>query len=91
MQDMAEEIRVLGDPARLQILSTLSRADETERSVCALARRLGISQPNVSHHLRVLKNAGFISCQKDQRYCYYAVNPETIRRVLEQVAQAILP
>ena len=86
MQETAETLKVLADPARLLILRELSRTQKEKNiSVCDLARHLGISQPNVSHHLRVLKSAGFISCQKDQRFCYYSVNLDHIGEVLKQV------
>lgn len=92
MQDIAESLKVLADPARLQILKELTRSQKTrDISVCDLARRLEISQPNVSHHLKVLKMAGFISCQKDQRFCYYSVNLGSIEGVLSQVMAEIAP
>lgn len=92
MQDLAESLKVLADPARLQILNELHRCQQAESlSVCDLAKRLNISQPNVSHHLKVLKTAGFISCQKDQRFCYYSVKLEHIRSALGEVLRAIAP
>lgn len=92
MQDIAESLKVLADPARLQILRELTRnQNEKNLSVCDLAKRLEISQPNVSHHLKVLKTAGFISCQKDQRFCYYSVNLGSIGGILNQVMEEIAP
>ena len=92
MQDIAESLKVLADPARLQILRELTRnQNEKNLSVCDLAKRLEISQPNVSHHLKALKNAGFISCQKDQRFCYYSVNLSSIGGTLNQVMEEIAP
>jgi ArsR family transcriptional regulator len=89
---MAEALKVLADPARLQILQELARAEPAESvGVCDLARRLGISQPNVSHHLKVLKGAGFITCHRDQRYCYYAVDQQEIDALLGRVRAAIAP
>jgi len=94
MQDFAEALKVLADPARLRILKELIGVKK-EKSCCVrdLADRLQISQPNVSHHLKVLKIAGFISCQKsqeeDQRFAYYSVNKDKIdvlfRNVLEEI------
>jgi len=92
MQDIAESLKVLADPARLQILRELTRnQNEKNLSVCDLAKRLEISQPNVSHHLKVLKTAGFISCKKDQRFCYYSVNLGSIGGTLNQVMEEIAP
>jgi len=92
MQDIAESLKVLADPARLQILRELMQARKGRNlSVCDLAKRLKISQPNVSHHLKVLKTAGFISCEKDQRFCFYSVNLDSIDDVLRQVMAKIAP
>jgi len=95
VQDIAEHLKVLADPARLRILKELMGVRK-KKSVCVrdLAERLQISQPNVSHHLRVLKTAGFISCQKaqeeDQRFAYYSVDRAKIEvlfhNVLEEIA-----
>ncbi len=95
MEDIAEHLKVLADPARLRILKELAGVRK-EKNVCVrdLAERLRISQPNVSHHLKVLKIAGFISCQKanerDQRFAYYSVDQGKIkvlfRNLLEEIS-----
>ena len=95
MQEIAEHLKVLADPARLRILKELMGVRK-KKSVCVreLAERLQISQPNVSHHLKILKTAGFISCrkaqEKDQRFAYYEVDRDKIealfRNVLEEIA-----
>lgn len=94
MQDIAEQLKVLADPARLRILKELLLVRE-EKNICVkdLAKRLGISQPNVSHHLKVLKSAGFIACRKpcdeDQRYAYYLVDQKKIEGLFTNVLHAI--
>ena len=94
MQNIADNLKVLADPARLSILRALI-GEQREKSVCVrdLAERLRISQPNVSHHLKVLKNAGFISCQKsddkDQRFAYYSVDRGKIQTLFTTVLQTI--
>lgn len=90
MQDLADALKVLADPARLRILKALIGVKK-EKSCCVrdLADRLQISQPNVSHHLKVLKTAGFISCQKsqeeDQRFAYYCVDKDKIDILFKSV------
>jgi ArsR family transcriptional regulator, arsenate/arsenite/antimonite-responsive transcriptional repressor len=92
VQEIADTLKIIADPARLQILKELTHAKTAKSvSVCDLARRLKISQPNVSHHLRVLKTAGLISCEKDQRFCYYSVNLSKIEDLLERVLAQITP
>ncbi len=93
MQEIADSLKVLADPARLQILRELM-GDQKEKSVsvCNLAKRLNISQPNVSHHLKTLKTAGFITCQKDQRFSYYSVETTKIKDLFKQInAEISLP
>ncbi|MBK37173.1 MAG: ArsR family transcriptional regulator [Gemmatimonadetes bacterium] len=94
VQDIADHLKVLADPARLRILKELMVV-KAEKNVCVrdLAERLEISQPNVSHHLKVLKSAGFISCKKpcheDQRYAYYSVDRAKIEGLFSNVIESI--
>ena len=94
MHDFAEALKVLADPARLRILKELIGVKRA-KSCCVrdLANRLQISQPNVSHHLKVLKTAGFISCRKskeeDQRFAYYSVDKDKIDVLFKSVLEEI--
>jgi len=94
VQILADHLKVLADPARLRILKELT-GPKKEKSCCVrdLAHRLQISQPNISHHLKVLKNAGFIACEKseknDQRFAYYSVNIDQIETLFNNVRQNI--
>lgn len=94
MQTLAEALKVLADPARLRILKELM-ATKQAKMCCVrdLAHRLNISQPNISHHLKVLKRAGFISCEKtkdnDQRFAYYTVNLDQIDTIFHDVRRNI--
>lgn len=64
-------LRVLADEARLRILGLLA---ERELCVCELVGALKLSQPLVSHHLRVLRNAGLLSSGRRGKWVYYALN-----------------
>ena len=66
---MASALKVLADPVRLQIVSLLAGADEA--CVCELTPTLGVSQPTVSHHLRVLSEAGLVEREQRGRWAYY--------------------
>ena len=57
-EGMASAMAVLADPARLRVLSILASSPMGEACVCDLTEALGLSQPTVSHHLRVLQDAG---------------------------------
>lgn len=77
--ELAEDLRTLSDPNRLRILCLLLRG---ERCVCEVERELGISQQLTSHHLNVLKEAGFLVSRKTGTSSYYAVVPERLQRVV---------
>ncbi len=68
--ELAEGLKVLSDPNRLRIICLLFMG---ERCVCEVERELGISQQLASHHLSVLKEAGFLKARKERTSSYYAV------------------
>mgnify|MGYP000187336401 CR=1 FL=1 len=68
----------LGDPARLRLLGLIAAADGAEACVCDLTEPLGLSQPTVSHHLKVLTEAGFLSRTKRGTWAYYRLRPEAL-------------
>jgi ArsR family transcriptional regulator, arsenate/arsenite/antimonite-responsive transcriptional repressor len=79
--ELAEVFKALGDPTRLAIFKMLSANPKPKLCVCAIATRLQISQPAVSQHLRVLKNAGLISPNRDGFKVHYAVNADKVKSV----------
>lgn len=84
-EDMAGALRVLADPARLRLVSLLAAGDEA--CVCELVPPLGLSQPTVSHHLKVLFEAGLIDRERRGRWVYYRLRPGP----LEALAAAVTP
>jgi ArsR family transcriptional regulator len=72
--DLAQVFSALGDPARLRILSIIASADEV--CSCALEGPLGKSQPTVSHHTRILAEAGLITGDRRGRWTWWRVVPE---------------
>ncbi len=75
----AELLKVLSDPNRLRILSALARE---ELCVCDLAALLGVSHSNVSHQLRVLRQAGFVRYRREGKLAYYTCNLSALSRLL---------
>ena len=73
VRDLAYLFKALGDEHRLTILSLL--AEHGELNVSDLGRRLGQSQPAVSHHLNQLKSAGLIDYRRSGKFNFYALNP----------------
>lgn len=85
-QDGAESLssllKVLADPARLQILSMLASAGG-EVCVCDLTEPLGLSQPTVSHHMKQLREGGFVSAERRGKWIFYGLIPDQVRAVTD--------
>jgi ArsR family transcriptional regulator, arsenate/arsenite/antimonite-responsive transcriptional repressor len=75
---LAGAVGVLADPARLRLLSILGAHPDGEACVCDLTGPLGLSQPTVSHHLRVLAEAGLVGREQRGRWAFYWVKPEPL-------------
>jgi ArsR family transcriptional regulator len=75
---LAGALRVLADPARLRLLSLIGAHPDGEVCVCDLTAPLGLSQPTVSHHLKVLTEAGLVGREQRGRWVYYWLIPEPI-------------
>jgi ArsR family transcriptional regulator len=83
---VAASFKALADPARVGIVNLLSSADEV--CVCELTEPLGLSQPTVSHHLRVLREAGLVTVSKRGTWSYYRLDPEALRRLAAALGTA---
>lgn len=75
---LAKAFAALGDPVRLRLLSLLMTADGGQVCACDLVEPVGKSQPTVSHHLKVLRDAGLVSATRRGTYIWYAVVPEQV-------------
>lgn len=73
---LAGRLKALADPARLRIISLISAAGEICQ--CDLEEPLALSQPTVSHHLKVLTGAGILAREKRGRWAYYRVTAEAM-------------
>ena len=80
-QQLAATLKAVADPARIRLLSLIQAQPEGEACVCELTEPLGLGQPTVSHHLRVLEDAGFLSHERRGRWVYYRVVPEALEAV----------
>jgi ArsR family transcriptional regulator len=82
---LAKSLKTIADPARLRLLSLIQAQPEGEACVCHLTEPLGLSQPTVSHHLKVLLTAGLVERERRGSWAYYRVVPEalgTLREIL---------
>lgn len=74
----AATLKALADPARLRLLSIVAASEGQEACVCNLTEPVGLSQPTVSHHLKVLTDAGFLSRTKRGTWAYYRLQPDAL-------------
>jgi ArsR family transcriptional regulator len=83
---LARRFAALADPARLKIVAMLATADHGEVCVCDFVEPLGKSQPTVSHHLKVLSDAGLVAHERRGKWAWYSIRPEhlpTLRATIE--------
>lgn len=89
---LAGALRILADPARLRLLSILGSHPNGEACVWELTGPIGLSQPTVSHHLKILADAGLVGREKRGRLVYFWVLPEPLellRGALSAPARAV--
>src|SRR5471030_1392949 len=82
---MARALKVLADPARLRLISLIQAQPSGEACVCHLTEPLDLSQPTVSHHLKVLLEAGLVEREQRGSWAYFRVREEplaTLRMLL---------
>jgi ArsR family transcriptional regulator len=70
-EQLASWLKVLADPARLRLISFLATQPDQEACVCNLTEPVGLSQPTVSHHLRVLAEAGIVERESRGRWAFF--------------------
>jgi ArsR family transcriptional regulator len=86
-EELAATFRALADPARLRLLSLIWSQPGAEACVCHLVEPIGLSQPTVSHHLKLLNDAGLLEREKRGTWVYYRV----VASRLEAVRGALSP
>jgi ArsR family transcriptional regulator len=87
-EEEAALFKALGDPHRLRMLATLARAPE-EVCVCDFTDALPLNQPTVSHHLRLLREARLVTCERRGTWVYYRLAPDAPDRI-EAATRSIL-
>jgi ArsR family transcriptional regulator len=73
---LAAQFKALADPTRVAIINSLSAADEV--CVCNLTDVFELSQPTISHHLKILREAGLVESSRRGTWAYYRLVPESI-------------
>ena len=73
--DLAKGFKALGDPVRLRLLSLIAARAGGEVCVCDLTDAFQVKGPTISHHLKVLREAGLIDCERRGTWVYYWIVP----------------
>jgi ArsR family transcriptional regulator len=76
--ELATRFKALGDPTRVRLLSLIASSTDGEACICELTEPVGLSQPTVSHHMKVLVDAGLVTRDQRGKWAYYAVVPEAL-------------
>jgi ArsR family transcriptional regulator, arsenate/arsenite/antimonite-responsive transcriptional repressor len=75
-ESLAARFKALADPTRVAIVNRLAGAEEV--CVCDLNEAFELSQPTISHHLRILREAGLVEASRRGTWAYYRLVPETV-------------
>lgn len=76
--DLSTKLKALADPVRLLLFSAIASHAGGEACVCDISGGVDVSQPTVSHHLKVLRDAGLLTSQRRGSWVYYSVVPDSL-------------
>ncbi|MEU7060184.1 metalloregulator ArsR/SmtB family transcription factor [Streptomyces sp. NPDC046197] len=79
--ELAKVFKALGDPVRLRLLSMIASREGGEVCVCEMTPAFDLSQPTISHHLKLLRQAGLIDCERRGTWVYYWVLPGVLYKL----------
>lgn len=87
LKELSEGLRIIADENRLQILCLLKQG---ERCVCNIYEPLGLPQNLASHHLKALRDAGFVNARRQGKWVYYSLNVEKIELLTLLYSEVVL-
>jgi ArsR family transcriptional regulator, arsenate/arsenite/antimonite-responsive transcriptional repressor len=85
-ETLAGVFKALADPSRLRLISLVAAHEDAEACVCELTDPVGLSQPTVSHHLRILVNADILTREQRGKWAYYRLVPGTLNALSALIA-----
>jgi ArsR family transcriptional regulator len=88
--ELARKLKALSDPGRLRLLSVVASHAGGEACVCDLSVGIELSQPTISHHLKVLKTAGLLASERRGSWVYYRVVPEALQQLSQLLGADVL-
>ena len=78
---LAAMFKALGDPVRLRLLSLIASHPGGQACVCEISSSFDVSQPTISHHLKMLRSAGLLDCERRGTWVYYWVIPTVLQQL----------
>ena len=89
-QRLAGMFKALGDPTRVRLLSLIAAHQDGEACICDLTAPVGLSQGTVSHHMKILADAGLVSRDQRGKWAYYRVVQSTLTSLSEALQNRAL-
>lgn len=86
-EGLARKFKALGDPARVQLLALIAAAEGGEACICDLTAPVGLSQPTISHHMKVLAGAGLVTREQRGKWAFYRIAPDELAVLGNAVTQ----
>ncbi|VXC51472.1 ArsR/SmtB family transcription factor [Nocardioides sp. AX2bis] len=86
---LAQLIKALGDPTRIQLLEMIRTSPDHAACVCDLTEPLGLSQPTISHHLKVLTDAGLLARERRGAWAWFSVRDDRAEETARLVAHLL--
>nr|WP_245558037.1 metalloregulator ArsR/SmtB family transcription factor [Nocardia thailandica] len=84
--ELAAAFKALADPVRLRLLSAIAARADGEACVCDLSSGIDVTQPTISHHLKVLREAGLLTSERRASWVYYRIVPQALARLSDVLA-----
>ncbi len=89
--EMARMFKALGDPVRLRMLSLVAGHDGGSACVCDISPAFDLSQPTISHHLKVLREAGLLDCERRGTWVHYWIVPAALQQLSTLLSDELAP
>jgi ArsR family transcriptional regulator, arsenate/arsenite/antimonite-responsive transcriptional repressor len=90
-QRLAALLKVIAEPTRLRLLSLVAAHEGGEACICDLTEPVGLSQPTVSHHMKLLVEAGLLEREQRGKWAYYRLVPGALDALTRALSTAVVP
>ena len=90
-QRLAAVLKVIAEPTRLRLLSLVAAHEGGEACICDLTEPVGLSQPTVSHHMKLLVEAGLLEREQRGKWAYYRLVPAALDALTRLLSTAVVP